>query len=61
MNTGAQKDFASAKQLRKEATGVKNAAARQDLLDAADRLELRGAKKARKIGRKRRKSAQRGR
>ncbi len=52
MNTSASKDFNSAVQLRKDAKTVQQPQARQALLDAADRLELRGAKKANRIGRK---------
>jgi len=58
MNTSAQKDFQDAKQLRNDAKTVQNPSAKQALLNAADRLEIRGSKKANKIGRKRRKSTE---
>ncbi len=55
MNTSAAKDFQDAKQLRNDAKTIQNQSAKQAILNAADRLELRGAKKANRIGRKRRK------
>jgi len=58
MNTSATKDFQDAKNLRNEAKTVQNVSAKQALMSAADRLELRGARKANRIGRKRRKSTQ---
>lgn len=53
--TQVEKDMAKAKDLRKQAQSVKSDAAKRDFLDAADRLERRAAKGARKIGRSRRK------
>ncbi len=58
MNTSASKDFNDAVQLRKDAKTVQQPQAKQALLNAADRLELRGAKKANKIGRKKRKKTE---
>jgi len=55
MNTSATKDFQNAKNLRSEAKTVQNVSAKQALMNAADRLELRGAQKANKIGRRRKK------
>lgn len=49
-------DLRRAKDIRKQAQGVKDPVAKAKLLEASDRLERRAAKKAGKIGR----SAKRG-
>lgn len=51
-----ESDMAKAKDLRKQSQTVKSDAAKRDFMDAADRLEKRAARGARKIGRKRRKA-----
>lgn len=53
----AASDIAKAKQLRADAKSVKDAGARQAFLDAADRVERRAARGARKIGRKSKRKA----
>lgn len=50
--TTGERDIQRAKDMRKLAKGVRDAGAKRDLEDAAGRLERRGARKARKIGRK---------
>lgn len=55
----AQSDIAKARQLRADAKSVKDAGAKQAFLDAADRVERRAAKGARKIGRKSKRRAER--
>lgn len=56
-----ESDLAKAKQYRKDAGTLKNPSAKQDLLDAADRLEKRASSSAKKVARKRRKSGGGGR
>lgn len=52
--TGAAGDIRQAKEYRAAAKIVLDPAAKQDMLDAAARLERRAGKKARKVGRRRR-------
>lgn len=49
--TGAEADLQRAKEFRKQAQSAKDARAKQDFYNAADRLERRAAKKARKVAR----------
>ncbi len=53
--TAAERDIERAEGLRKLATRAKSASAKADLNRAADRLEKRGAAKAGRLGRRRRK------
>lgn len=53
--TNAEKDFDRAQELKSRAKRVGDAAAKRSLLDAATRLERRGAKKASQLGKPRRK------
>jgi len=48
----AQSDMSNARQLRQQARTIKDAKAKQDFLDAADRLEKRAAKRVKRIGRR---------
>lgn len=52
-----ERDIERAKDLRKQATGVKSEGAKRTIGRAADRLEARGAAKLGRIGRKRVKKA----
>jgi len=56
MATQVERDMARAKDLRAQAKTVKSAVAKRDFEDAADRLEQKAAKGARKIGRRRRRT-----
>ena len=49
--TNAEKDFDRAKELRTRAKSVPDAGAKRSLIDAATRLDRRGARKASKLGR----------
>jgi len=55
--TSAERDIIRAEDFRKLATRTKSRTAKADLNSAADRLEERGAKKASRIGRRRRKAS----
>lgn len=56
-NTSAEKDLNRARDLRKLAKNMKSTGAKSEFEDAADRLELRAAKKVKSLGKKRRKRA----
>ncbi len=49
-NTSAERDLIRAKDIRKELKGIRDASARRDFEEAANRLERRAAKKIRKVG-----------
>jgi len=53
----AERDLARAKDLRATAKTISNAAAKQAFLEAADRLEGRAAKSARKLARRPKRAA----
>ncbi len=52
-NVGAERDLERSKELRKTAGTIKDATAKRQTMDAADRLERRAGRKLSKIGRKR--------
>jgi len=52
--SSAERDLQRAEDLRKLATRAKSPSAKSDFNAAADRLEQRGARKANKLGRRRR-------
>lgn len=54
--TNAEKDFDRAKELRNRAKSVPDASAKRSLLDAATRLDRRGARKASQLGRARKRA-----
>lgn len=56
MATRGEADLDRAAELRKRATAAKGSTAKRTLLDAADRLESRGARKMAKLARRPRRS-----
>lgn len=54
-NTSGESDIARAKEIRRQKKGVKSPEALRKMEEAAARLELRGARKLNKVGRRRRK------
>jgi len=56
-STNAERDIERAEGLRKLATRAKSVSAKNELNRAADRFEIRGAKKASRLGIRRRKRA----